>query len=97
VDFGLDRDEIQSSIRDGLFTAIKFRVKRNAVDFSKVTVVYQNGDRDDITMRETIRGGGESRVIDLKGGNRIIDKVIFWYDSHNRKNVKAEVELWARR
>ncbi|HEY5750463.1 MAG TPA: hypothetical protein VIU12_30580 [Chryseolinea sp.] len=36
-----------------------------------------------------------SRVIDLKGNKRNIDRIEFWYDTKDAANRKAEV--WGRR
>jgi len=35
-------------------------------------------------LRNPIPAGGESRVIDLQGGDRVIRSVEFWYDARSR-------------
>ena len=96
VNYTVDRDEIQVGARDGFFDALQIKVKRNGINISKMAVYYGNGTMDELEVREVIRQGGESRVIDLKGNNRIIDKVVFWYDSKNNGKARAVVELWGR-
>ena len=96
VNYGLDRDEIFVTASEGKFTAIKIMVRRSGINLHKVAVHYGNGDVDDIEIRENIPGGGESRVINLEGNRRVIQKVVFWYDTKNFANDKAVVELWGR-
>jgi len=97
VKFTVDRDVIQSGVREGTFTKIKLKVKKSGVHFRDVKVHFQNGTIFDVKIRKWIPKNGETRVIDLPGKNRIIDKVVFWYDSGGRNAKRALVELWARR
>lgn len=95
VNYRLDRDEINVTIREGLFNKIKFKVKNGGVNMHKVVVHFGNGGTQNIKLKNNFRRGSESRVIDLEGGNRVIRKVVFWYDSKNVSLRKARVELWA--
>jgi len=97
VKFTVDRDVIQSGVREGTFPKIKLKVKKSGVHFRDVKVHFQNGTIFDVKIRKWIPKNGETRVIDLPGKNRIIDKVVFWYDSGGRNAKRALVELWARR
>jgi hypothetical protein len=90
-----ERDEFRPSDRNS-FTALKVRVRRNTVSFNRMTVVYENGQRQDIEIRDVIRDGGESRVINLLQRRRI-DKIQFYYKTRNLIGGRAEVEVWARR
>ena len=96
VNFGLDRDEIFITASEGRFSKMKLKVRHAAVNMHKVTVHYGNGDTQKIAIKNTIRKGGETRVIDLNGGKRVIKKVVFWYDTKNMANRRATVEVWAR-
>ncbi|MGD9783540.1 MAG: hypothetical protein AB7E80_00425 [Hyphomicrobiaceae bacterium] len=81
VGFISDRDVIRVGRRDGKFTAIRLDVSGNTVFFNDLKVVYGNGQPDDIPIRSEIRAGGHSRVIDLKGGDRFIDRIEMIYRS----------------
>ena len=94
-----DRDEISVRLKDGRFNAIQLRVKHRAVHFREVKVHFANGEVQDVVMRRLIPAGGETRVIDLEGDEkRIIEKVVFWYNTRDRGRGRgqAEVELWGR-
>ena len=96
VDYALDRDEVLVTSREGTFTGIKISVKRSPINLHKIVVHYGNGQVDEIEVRANIRAGGETRVIDLPGNKRVIQKVVFWYDTKNLARGKGVVELWGR-
>lgn len=96
VGFNVDRDVIHVGRRDGDFTRIKLRVEGNDVEFYDLKVVYGNGQRDDIRIRNRIRAGGETRAIDLKGGARFIRRVEMVYRSRPNFKGQAVVEVWGR-
>lgn len=97
VNHAVDRDVIKVTIKEGVFKKIKLKVKRRAVTFRDVKVYYANGDVQDITLRRDIPAGGETRVIDLDGHNRVITKVVFWYNTKRVRGQRAEVALWGWR
>ncbi len=96
VNYGLDRDEIVVTAREGRFTRLQLRVRRAGLNLHRCVVHYANGDTQALQIREDIRAGGQTRVIDLQGNRRIITKVVFWYDTNNRANRRAILELWGR-
>ena len=65
----------------GTFTAIKLQVRQRPVDFHRVVIHFANGADQKVELRNTIRAGGESRVIDIDGANRVIRSIDFWYDA----------------
>lgn len=96
IDYALDRDEIVVTAAEGKFTGLKFKVNRSAINLHKVVVHFGNGEEQELAHRHTIPAGGESPVIDLPGNKRIIQKVVFWYDTKNVAARKGVVELWGR-
>ncbi|MFQ5571420.1 MAG: hypothetical protein ACE5G0_17215 [Rhodothermales bacterium] len=96
VNHAVDRDEIKVTIKEGTFSKIKFKVKRAKVTFRDVKVHYANGGVQDVQLRRQIPAGGETRVIDLQGDERIITKVVFWYNTRRLLGRRAIVELWGR-
>ena len=96
VNYHLDRDEIPVTLRDGRFTALKLVVRKAPVHLHRVVVHFGNGEHMEISVRKRIPAGGQTRVIDLPGGKRVIRKVVFWYDTKGLPRGKAVVELWGR-
>jgi hypothetical protein len=76
-----DHDTVTVTGAKGDFKAIKIEVQRRAVDFHRVVIHFRNGDDQKVELRNTIRAGGESRVIDIDGRDRVIRSIDFWYDA----------------
>lgn len=96
VNFRIDRDVIMIGAREGSFKALQFKVTGGAIDLTRVIVHYRNGEEQVLNVRQSIPRGGQSRVLDLPGNNRIITKVVFVYDTRNRSRRRATVALWGR-
>jgi hypothetical protein len=97
VNFKTDRDEIVVMGADK-FKALKFKVTQGAIDLQDLEVIYSEGDKEDIQVRTPIAEGGESRVIDLKGYERELKKVVFVYKTlKGSSSDKAHVELYGKK
>jgi phage terminase large subunit GpA-like protein len=94
VKFEKDRDEVLVIGADK-FAQIQFKVTEAPIDLQAMVVYYENGEKQPVAIRESVKAPGESRVIDLKGGERTIKKIVFEYKTlPNRKDDKAHVEIW---
>lgn len=92
-----DRDTLEVGVKKGRFEAIQLRVKGRAVQFHDLKVHFENGDVQDVALRSVIRAGDRSRVIDLEGGKRAIDRIVFLYDAQTRRRGRgARVEVVGR-
>ncbi len=97
VNHAVDRDEIVVSAKKGVFKKIKLKVKRRKVTFRDVKVHFANGDVQDVALRREIPAGGQTRDIDLEGKNRVITKVVFWYNTTSVRGKRAKVQLLGER
>lgn len=79
------------------FRALKLKVTDAPLTLMKMVVTYDNGQTDNIEVRQNIPRGGESRVIDLKGGQRSIRRIDFWYDTKGLLNGRADVTILGRK
>ncbi len=89
-----DRDEIKVKAKEGTFRAIKLRVRRRGIELKDLKVHFGNGEVHDVLVRRFIPAGGQTRDIDLPGGARAIEKVVFYYQTRGRGRQRAVVELW---
>jgi hypothetical protein len=79
----------------GEFRRIKLTVQQRAVRFYRLEVKFENGEKQNIELRNVIRAGGETRLIDLVGKDRRIDKVDVWYEAQTvRRGVRSQVTLY---
>ena len=96
VNFKVDKDEIGVGRFEGFFDALQIKVKKGPINMHNMVVHFHNGDTKEIELKNNFTAGSDSRIIDLPGNRRIIDKVVFWYDTKNFAGSKAVVELWGR-
>ncbi len=96
VNYDLDRDEIPVTLAEGTFNSVKLVVNRSPIHIHRFVIHFSNGGTQEVWVRNRIPKGDATRVIDLKGGNRGIKKVVFWYDTGKLARGRAIIELWAR-
>ena len=97
VGFKSDWDEIMVTGQSGTFNAIKLEVAKSDVHFDRVLVVYRNKSNESLKIKKNIQAGSSTRAINLKGSNRIIRKVIFYYQTKPDSDKKAKVTLYGMR
>ena len=94
VNFVKEREEILVTGSDR-FAAIKFKVLDAPIQLTDLEVYFESGDKQVIKVNSSIKAAGESRVININGGERDLKKIVFIYKTlPNRKDDKAHVEIW---
>lgn len=93
----LDHDVIPVTKAEGTFKAIRLRVFERSVQFRRVTIHFGNGTRQEVELRAVIPAGGESRVIDIAGGDRVINRIELVYDAQSLAGHRAVVRVFGRR
>lgn len=97
VNYGLDRDEILVTAREGRFTSIRLKAELAPINIHRCVVHFANGSTESFRFSGgDLAAGQVSRNLDLPGNRRIITKVVFWYDTKNRARRRGRVELWGR-
>ena len=94
VNFVKEREEIIVTGSDR-FASIKFKVIDAPIQLMDLEVYFESGDKQVIKVNTSIKAPGESRVININGGERDLKKIVFIYKTvPNRKDDKAHVEIW---
>lgn len=94
VDFSRDHDEVAVLIADK-FSMLKFKVTDASLQLIDLEVFYESGDSQKVPVGYEIKSKGESKTIDLNGGERSIKRIAFTYKTvPNTKDKKAHVEIW---
>lgn len=96
VDWTLDRDVVTATSKE-TYSALKIKVNNGTVNIHKVTVHFANGDTQDIKLPDELNKTNDGQLLDLKGNQRVIEKITFWYDTKNSSKDKAVVEVWAKK
>jgi|SRR5215213_6433037 hypothetical protein len=83
---------------EGQFRALRFRVARRPVRFYRMEITYGNGEKDNVQLRSLIKPGGSSRVIDVRGKDRFIRSVKFWYEAASvGRGQRSTITLFGRK
>jgi hypothetical protein len=96
VNYVLDRDVIDVTWRDGSFNALKFEVKGGALNMRKCIVYFENGGKQEMDLLYKFGPGRDTQVLDLKGNDRLIEKIEFWYNTRKKARNKAIVSVFGR-
>jgi hypothetical protein len=91
-----DHDVLALGSKGHGLRALKIKVKKRPVEVRKVKIVFANGETQQRSIGRVIKAGGESRAIDLDGGERNVTRVEFWYDAQSHGH-KAVVKLFGLR
>ncbi len=94
ADFKVDKDEIAVLGADR-FKEIKLKATDAAINIYDLQVYYEDGHMEDISVKQDLKKGQETRAITLKDGSQELKKVTVIYKTvANSKEQKAHVELW---
>ena len=94
----IDRDVLHLKSKKGTFDSIRLKVQGRAVQFRSLVIHYENGSEQEVALRSVIRAGKFSRVIDLDGKQRAIEKIVFVYDAQTLRPGKgAQIQVYGRR
>ena len=97
VGFGVDHDVIHAGNVNDDFRQIRLHVTNGPLKMYDMKVHFENGNVFDVSIRNEIAKGGQSRVIDLPAGSRNIRKVEFWYSTIGTQQGTSRVALWGKR
>jgi hypothetical protein len=97
VDYTIDRDVVSVKESPEIFKTLKFIVKNGTINMHKGTVHFTDGDKMDIEFSDEVNKTNDGRIVELKGNNKVIEKVTFWYDTKNTSDSKSIVEVWGKK
>lgn len=90
-----DKDVLAfAKCRKGI-NAVQIRIDRGQVEIERLWVRYKNGAVDTLPLRERIPEHGQSRWIDLRGGERCVKAIGVIGDTELSRD-QARVEIWGR-
>jgi len=95
VKFSADHDALIINGPYDYFRKLKFKVTDAPLNMVSLLVRFDDGGAPEkIDIRFNIPQGGESRIIELKGGKRKLKSVEFWYDTKGVVNGRANLTLF---
>lgn len=78
------------------YNHLRICVYRHPIHFYDVSVNYENGGHEDLSIRSDIPRGGCTRSIDLNGGERDITNIRFTYEATGWGWHDATVRVYGR-
>lgn len=92
-----ERDTISVGAERGRFRGLQVKATGSAVEFKRVVVHFENGEEQVFSKNRVLGRGDQSRVIDLQGGPRYIEKVVFHYEARSKGWKGADLKLFGVR
>lgn len=92
-----ERDTFRIGGRRGAFSGLRVEVSGSAVQFKRLVVQFENGGDQVFEKDHLLFRGSGSGIINLRGGARQIDKVVFYYEARSPGWKGAEVRLYGIR
>jgi hypothetical protein len=96
LDPARDRATIETGLETGRFNAVLIRVRRDDVRLRGLSIVYGDGEAEEVDIQDTLYAGEEGQTLEIKGRPRFIDRVDLRYRAGQRGTRRPEVEIWAR-
>lgn len=97
VSFGVDRDVLRFTSWEDNVRQIKLKVTDGPLKMYSMTIHFDNGSTQNVELRNDFRQGSWSRVIDLDGGIRRLDKIEFVYETKGFLNGRSRVAVWGKK
>jgi hypothetical protein len=91
-----DHDTLPVTAARGTFRSLKLEVRGRAVQFHSVKIHFGDGETQDVELRNVIPAGGESRVIDVEGRDRVVRSIELRYDAQSLLGKKAVVLVYGK-
>jgi hypothetical protein len=96
VGFGADHDVIHFGNWKDDVRQIKLKVTDGPLRMYSMKIHFDNGEIQDVALRNKFNAGTESRVIDMNGGLRHLSKIEFWYETRGYLRGKSRIAVWGR-
>jgi hypothetical protein len=94
VDLKMDKDQMMVTAYEGSFSKIKLKVTKAPVHIKHITILYANGDTQQLDFNKDFSAGETSKIIDLKGNKRVIQKMTFQYKTIASGQGRSKVTVW---
>ncbi len=90
-------DTINVGKTHGMFTRLRIKVTGARVEFKRIVIHFENGEKQVIERNRILGTGNKSRLIDLEGKARFINSVVFTYEARTRGLKGAKMKLFGVR
>jgi len=94
VNFEKEREEI-NLVGSNNFAKLRLVVFDAAIELQDMEIYYENGRKQDVSLKSQMKEDEKSRIIDVYGKESSITKIIFTYKTlPNQEKEKGMLQLW---
>ncbi|MBC7873650.1 MAG: hypothetical protein H7Y01_06630 [Ferruginibacter sp.] len=94
VGFGVDHDVLHFGNWSDDVRRIKLRITDGPLKMYSMTIHFDNGSTQSVSLRFRFAQESESKIIELDGGLRHLDKIEFSYETKGFARGKSRVAVW---
>jgi hypothetical protein len=94
VNFAVDRDVVMLAARPEMFRGIFLEALGGGIELFDCDVVFENGQRMDVPVRQFMAPGTRTRVFGFRGVVRNIHHVTLVYRTATAGTGRAVVRIW---
>lgn len=88
-----DHDTIAVGANDGKFAKLTLVVEGSDLELTGLDIIFGNGEKHSPNVRHLFKEGSRTRVLDLPGNTRVIQKIELRY-KNTAGGGNARVEVW---
>ena len=81
----------------GAFNALQMRAQGTPVEIKRITIYFTNGTTQTVEKNVFLGRNSRTSFTDLKGNNRLINRVVFYYEARSPGWESAELKLFGLR
>ena len=96
VNMKADHDVINVTYQEGVFSKVKFTIRKAPIHLLNINIIFGNGENKNIVFNKNFTAGSTTRIIDLPGNKRIIKKINLNYKSVPVGKGRAVVIAWGK-
>lgn len=94
VNFEKENEEI-NLVGSNSFAKLKLVVLDAAIELHDMVIYYENGKKQDVSLKTSMKEDEQSQIIDVYGKESSITKITFTYKTiPNKEKEKGMVQLW---
>ena len=94
VNFEKEREEV-TLVGSNSFAKLRLVVFDAAIELQDMEIYYENGRKQDVSLKTQMKEDEKSRIIDVYGKESSITKIVFTYKTlPNQEKEKGMLQLW---
>lgn len=95
IDYSLDYATVEMDSTSSVFQLVEIKMKEGRINIYESTVFFKDGFRQE-NHHQPLELEFDQKLIQLKGNEKIIDRIAIKFDRKDKIEDKSVVEFWGR-